>query len=88
MPMQADRVGDGGILTPAKGFSIAEPSRTFLHHPRQEALAMHDMLTAFHLVRYFELRIKEQEPYRELIPEKPSFVGMRLFRKLYPKLPD
>lgn len=48
---------------------------------------MHDMLTAFHLVRYFELRIKEQEPYRESIPEKPAFVGMRLFRKLYPKLP-
>jgi hypothetical protein len=49
---------------------------------------MHDMLTAFHLVRYFELRIKEQEPYRELIPERQHSIGLRLFRKLYPKLRD
>ena len=33
---------------------------------------MHDMLSAFHLVRYFELREKERQPYREF-PRLPRF---------------
>ena len=46
---------------------------------------MNDMLTAFHLVRYFELRIKEQEPFRECLPAAEQHsVGLRLFRKLWP----
>lgn len=45
---------------------------------------MHDMLTAFHLVRYFELREKEREPYRELLPENRVNTGPGLFRRLRP----
>ena len=43
---------------------------------------MHDMLAAFHLVRYFEMRHKELEPYREYIPEKRYSVARRLFRRM------
>ncbi|MDB5526184.1 MAG: hypothetical protein JWM58_3947 [Rhizobium sp.] len=43
---------------------------------------MHDMLAAFHLVRYFEMRHREQEPYRECIPENRYSVAMRLFRRM------
>lgn len=42
---------------------------------------MNDMLAAFHLVRYFELREKEQEPYREFRPEPNFSVGLGLFRR-------
>jgi hypothetical protein len=30
---------------------------------------MHDMLTAFHLVRYFELRHRHEEPCRDMMKE-------------------
>lgn len=46
---------------------------------------MNDMLAAFHLVRYFELRQKEQEPYREFKPENRFAVGLGLFRRLKAK---
>jgi len=46
---------------------------------------MHDMLAAFHLVRYFEIRHKQQEPLREFKPENRFAVGLRLFRNLKPK---
>jgi hypothetical protein len=45
---------------------------------------MHDMLTAFHLVRYFELREKEREPYREFRPQESRFsLALWLSRKLH-----
>jgi hypothetical protein len=50
-------------------------------HP-QGGKTMNDMLAAFHLVRYFELREKEQEPYREVVPEQRFSVGLGIFRRL------
>jgi|EndMetStandDraft_4_1072995.scaffolds.fasta_scaffold5880305_1 hypothetical protein len=43
---------------------------------------MNDMLTAFHLVRHFELLEKERQPYREVVPETGPSLGIRLFRRL------
>ena len=51
------------------------------HRPREEAI-MNDMLTAFHLVRHFELLEKERRPCREVVPETGPSLGIRLFRKL------
>jgi hypothetical protein len=48
----------------------------------KEMKTMHDMLTAFYLVRHFELRQKEMEPYREFMPEKRPSIALRLFRKM------
>ena len=43
---------------------------------------MTDMLSAFHFIRYLELREKEQQPYREFVAEKPFAVGLGIFRRL------
>ena len=43
---------------------------------------MHDMLAAFHLVRYFDIRKREQEPAREVVPSDHFSVGLGLARKL------
>jgi hypothetical protein len=43
---------------------------------------MNDMLTAFHFIRYLELRRKEEEFYRDY-PAQPQFsVGLGIFRRL------
>lgn len=42
---------------------------------------MHDMLAAFHLVRYFELREKEQRPYRESRLEPRFSLALWLSRR-------
>lgn len=42
---------------------------------------MHDMLAAFHLVRYFELRAKEQRPCREFRPEPRFSLALWLSRR-------
>jgi hypothetical protein len=42
---------------------------------------MNDMLAAFHLVRYFELRDKEREPYREFVAERRPLVALGIFRR-------
>jgi len=42
---------------------------------------MHDMLAAFHLVRYFELLEKERQPYREFRPEPRFSLALWLSRR-------
>jgi hypothetical protein len=45
------------------------PIRPFVART-QGNTTMHDMLTAFHLVRYFELRHREEEPCRDMLPAR------------------
>jgi hypothetical protein len=44
---------------------------------------MTDMLSAFHFIRYLELREKEQQPYREFVAEKRASAGLGIFRKFW-----
>jgi hypothetical protein len=42
---------------------------------------MYDMLTAFHLVRYLEMRRKEREPARDVVPDDRFALALHLSRK-------